>query len=150
VGFAMVSKYLSYVSFMGNDFNLLNAVVRNNGSESGQSSIGDILETSLRVDSLVATMITQTWGSLAPHIDDVLQAHNAASEEFDYSSKQIIIDKSIPPITILDPVKKPMGKYERVKYVLVRVGLFGLGVLITFVPSILPWLISSKTEVGSN
>lgn len=148
VGFTIISKSLQYVSFLGNNFNLFGTITRSNEIENFGAGTESTSVSRPRVDTLVATMITQTWGSLAPHIDEVLQTHNATSQEFAYSNKQILIDRSIPPITILGPIKKPVSTCEQVKRISIRVGLFGLGVLITFVPSIIPWILNKET--GSN
>lgn len=137
IGFTLVCKSLQYVSFLGNKF-------INYASSEASTSIAD--DTRPRIDSLVAGTITTLWGNLSPEIEKILKAHNSNGSKYHYYNKIIFIDRTMPPITILDTKRAPYTKLERVKYVLVRVGLFGLGVVITFVPSIIPWLLTPSND----
>lgn len=139
IGFTLISKTLKYVSFLGNKFVALAgaAVV----DEHGSASVEEV--TRPRADSLMASTVSSVWGNLSPEIERILKEHNSNGSKFHYYNKIIFIDRTMPPITILDAKRAPYTKYERIKYIMVRVGLFGLGVVITLAPSIIPWLLST-------
>ena len=136
IGFTLISQTLKYVSFLGNKF-----------YDSSFSNVSTTEEVRPRMDSLVAGSISSLWGNLSPEIERILKEHNSNGSKFHYYNKIIFIDRTMPPITILDSKRAPYSKTERIKYIMVRVGLFGLGVIVTLAPSIIPWLLS--TDKGS-
>lgn len=140
IGFALVSKTLKYISFLGNKFVISNGIAMVEEHDgAGTSEV-----TRPRADSLVASTVSSLWGNLSPEIERILKEHNSNGSKFHYYNKIIFIDRTMPPITILDAKRAPYTKSERIKYIMVRVGLFGLGVIVTFLPSIIPWLLEDK------
>ena len=139
IGFTLISKTLRYVSFLGNKF-------ATTGMLDVSSGVGIVEETRPRADSLVASTVSSLWGNLSPEIERILKEHNSNGSKFHYYNKIIFIDRTMPPVTILDAKRAPYTKYERIKYIMIRVGLFGLGVMVTFVPSIVPWILDTSKE----
>ena len=135
IGFTLISKTLKYVSFLGNRFVGIGLAMVEKQDGAGEDS-----EARPVIDSLVASTVSSVWGNLSPEIERILKEHNSNGSKFHYYNKIIFIDRTMPPITILDAKRAPYTKYERIKYILVRVGLFGLGVVVTLAPSIVPWL----------
>jgi hypothetical protein len=136
IGFTLISKTLKYVSFLGNKF-----VGQGLAMVEGHGGVGDEVDTRPRIDSVVASTVSSVWGNLSPEIERILKEHNSNGSKFHYYNKIIFVDRTMPPITILDAKRAPYSKSERIKYILVRVGLFGLGVLVMLAPSIIPWIV---------
>ena len=139
IGFTLISKTLKYVSFLGNNFVDQRLAMAADGADA-------VEVTRPRADSLVASTVSSLWGNLSPEIERILKEHNSNSSKFHYYNKIIFIDRTMPPVTILDAKRAPYTKYERIKRIMIRVGLFGLGVMVTFVPSIVPWLLDTSKE----
>ena len=131
IGFALICKPLKYASFLGNNFALHTSVCSSDATE----------ETRPRANSLLEEAVSTVWGNISPEIEKAISAHNSNGSKFKYYNKIIVIDKGIPPVTILDSYRKPYSKIERVKYVSVRLGFLGFGMIITALPSIIPWLV---------
>ena len=139
IGFTLISKTLKYVSFLGNNFIDQRLAMAADGADA-------VEVTRPRASSLVASTVSSVWGNLSPEIERILKEHNSNGSKFHYYNKIIFIDRTMPPVTILDAKRAPYTKYERIKYIMIRVGLFGLGVMVTFVPSIVPWLLDTSKE----
>jgi hypothetical protein len=147
IGFTLISKTLKYVSFLGNKFATTGMLSTSMLDVSGGAGGEDVRpRADTRVDSLVASTVSSLWGNLSPEIERILKEHNSNGSKFHYYNKIIFIDRTMPPVTILDAKRAPYTKYERIKYIMIRVGLFGLGVMVTFVPSIVPWLLETSKE----
>lgn len=138
IGFSFLNKTLKYVSFLGNNF------FPQYPHEESEPV------TRPRSNSILEEAVSHVWSNISPEIERAILEHNSNGSKFNLYSKIIVIDKGVPPVTIIDSKRKPYSKRERAKYILVRCGLIGVGMIITAIPSIMTWCLEFLGETPSS
>lgn len=148
ITFALTNKTLKYVSFKNNKFKI------QNGSEYPEP-IDKLLEKAMgkpkkddktrarsnTLGGIVATL----WEGISPEIEKAIENSNKTSDKTQLIKKIIIIDKRIPPITIINQDKLPKNMKEKCKSVLTKMLYVGGGIIITIIPTLMTYFLENQT-----
>lgn len=158
ITFALINRSLRYVSMKENNFNI--ALMLDQESSGSVSLPLDFLDsaklkslpkditkaikrnrsTSTSNHSALSSIATSIWEGISPEIEKALVEHNSTQDKKILYKKIIIIDKNIPPITIIDNERLPKSKLSTLKNISIKLGLILIGVTITLLPNIVDWI----------
>ena len=177
VSFALTNETLQYVSLMHNNFGIksnspnydqqISYLVEDASMHSDDSraptpevssdaippSAPRKLTRSSTGADIAVSVVEGLWGSIATDVQKVITEHNTASNAMKFYKKIILLDKHIPPITVINQTTLPvaMTTKKKVFYILERITFVGLGAFITLIPTLLPYLLSKyDTKQGSD
>lgn len=164
ITFALINRSLKYVSLKENNFNIELMLDRDNTESvtlplesldaSKISSLPKEFKKAIKrsrsesvssSDSL-SSIASSIWEGISPEIEKALTEHNSTQNKKILYKKIIIIDKNIPPITIIDNARLPKTKISTLKNISVKLALILVGVTITLLPNIVEWITSSSNN----
>ena len=168
ITFALINRSLRYVSMKENNFNI-ELMINQEGVESVSLPL-DLLDSaklkylpkditkaikrnrseSVTQHNTLSSIASSIWEGISPEIEKALLEHNSTQDKKILYKKIIIIDKNIPPITIIDNQRLPKSSISKLKSVSVKLGLILIGVTITLLPNIVTWLTPSDDNPPSN
>jgi hypothetical protein len=142
ITFALVNKTLKYVSFKNNKFK-----IQNGGDQPEEISkllakykakSSDKKETSKTRDrsGTISGVISTIWDGISPEIEKAIENYNKSSDSSKLFKKIIIIDKRIPPITIINQDALPKTTTQKCKDVFIKILYIGSGIVVTLIPTL--------------
>jgi len=144
ITFALTNKTLKYVSFKNNKFKI------QNGSEFPEA-IDKLLEKAMgknktreRSNTIGGIMAT-LWDGISPEIEKAIEKSNKIQDKKIFFKKIIIIDRRIPPITIIDQDKLPKDTKTKCKDVFIKILYIGSGIVVTLIPTLITYLMETSS-----
>jgi len=166
ITFALINRSLKYVSLKENKFNLPvflgdedadelsmpldlldGAKVKKLPEQFRDAILKNSGETK---SSMMSTIAASLWEGLSPEIEKALTEHNSSQIKKILYKKIIIIDKNLPPITVIDNKRLPKSKMSTLKNISVKFLMILIGVTITLLPQIVEWVSPSDDNTPSN
>lgn len=143
ITFALINKTLKYVSFKNNKFK-----IQNGGTEPEEISklLKAYKNTSNRPrSSTMSGIVSKIWDGISPEIEKAIQESNKGQDKTKFFKKIIIIDKRIPPITVINQDDLPKTTSQTCKEVFVKILYIGGGIVITLIPTLITYFTGSGT-----
>ena len=165
ITFALINRSLRYVSMKDNKFSIrlmldqeeieylsiplkiIDKATLRKLPEDMSNAIGRLRSDSKPSD--LSAIASGIWAGISPEIEKALLEHNSGQKNKTLYKKIIIIDKNLPPITIIDTERVPKSKITHIKDAAFKLLLILIGVTISLIPQITEWLTpddSSTTE----
>lgn len=171
ITFTLISKTLRYVSMQHNNFRVkmlspdsarrVSFMLDPQGAPSRAPSPIDpnysrpySMSNPTRMQNPIAAMslsvVQGLWETIAPEIEKTLAEQNGAQNVMQYYKKIIIIDKNLPPITIINQDKLPViDRYSKLKFICEKMVFISIGAFVVMLPTLLTYFLG-KNDDGSN
>jgi hypothetical protein len=149
ITFALTNKTLKYVSFKNNKFKI------QNGSSEPEylSKIVKKIKTSTSTkdgetrtrSNTIGGIISTLWDGISPEIEKAIEKSNKSQDKTLLFKKIIIIDKRIPPITIINQDELPKTTTDKCKEAFYKILYIGGGITITLIPTLITYFTGTGT-----